>query len=137
MLKKLFAHPPNTVGFNLPENFILKFIFLEASVRLVGSYYRDRTTKKKKQNTHEPLNIAVVQRSFKYFNINVSDELLDLVLKSESIKRNSKSARNLRNGLAHHWKAEDVKEVKDRYDFLDNTLTKVINAIRARVESQT
>lgn len=64
----------------------------------------------------------------------LSDERLDLLLNSKLIKREEKSARNLRNGLAHQWKADDVKEVTDRYAALSSALTEVIAAIRVRVD---
>lgn len=134
MFKKLFAHPPLPTGFGIPEKFLLQFVLFEALVRLVGGYYRERITQKKKSNAHTPIDISVVWRSFAYFCISVSRERLDLLLNSSLTRRNAKSARNLRNGLAHQWKAEDVKEVKDRYDGLSNALTGAIDAIKARVD---
>ena len=135
MFRKLFAHPPKAAGFEKPEKFLLQFVLFEALVRLVGSYYRDRSGQKKKSTSHEPLNIDVVRRSFAHFSISVADQRLGLLLDSSLTTRNAKSARNLRNGLAHQWKAEDVKEVKERYDALSNALTEVIVVIKARVES--
>lgn len=132
--KKFFAHPPVTSGIDVPEKFLLLFVLFEVSIRLVGRYYRERNGEKKKSTTHVPLDIGVVRRSFEHFCIQVSDERLDLLLNSDLTKRNKKSARNLRNGLAHQWKAEDVKEVKERYDALSSALTEVIAAIKARVD---
>lgn len=132
-LKKLFAHPPETKGFGNPEKFLLQFVFFEAVVRLIGHYYRERTGQKKKSTSHESLNIDVVRRSFTYFSISVADQRLDLLLDSSLTTRNAKSARNLRNGLAHQWKAEDVKEVKARHEALSNALTEVIDAVKKRV----
>lgn len=137
MFKKLFAHPPKVTvtGLGLPEKFILRFVFFEAVVRLVGHYYRERAGRKKKSASHESLNIDVVRRSFAHFGISVADQRLDLLLDSGMTTRNAKSARNLRNGLAHQWKAEDVKEVKARYEALSSALTEVIDAIKKRVGS--
>lgn len=135
--KKLFAHPPMTSGLEIPEKFLLQFILFEASVRLVGRYYRERNGDKKKTNTHAPLYISVVKNSLEYFRIHVSAERLNLLLDSKLTKKREKSARNLRNGLAHQWKAEDVKEVIDRYAALCNALTAVIDAINARINSAT
>ena len=42
------------------------------------------------------------------------------------------SARNLRNGLVHRWKAEDVEEVRERYEVLSGALTEMIAAIKTR-----
>lgn len=135
IFKKLFAHPPVATGFGVPEMFLLQFVLFEALVRLVGGYYRNRTTQKKKSNVHTPLNISDVRRSFVHFGISVADERLCLLLDSNLTKRDGKSARELRNGLAHQWKAEDVTEVNARRDDLSNALTSVVDAIKARVYS--
>lgn len=135
MFKKLFAHPPKVTGLGMPEKFLLRFVFFEAVVRLIGHYYRERTGQKKKSTSHESLNIDVVRRSFAHFGISVADERLGLLLDSKRIKRKEKSARKLRDGLVHQWQADDVKEVTDRYKALSSALTEVIDAIKARVES--
>lgn len=135
MFKKLFAHPPKVTGLGMPEKFLLQFVFFEAVVRLIGHYYRERTGQKKKSTSHESLNIDVVRRSFAHFGISVADERLGLLLDSNLTKRGGKSARELRNGLAHQWKAEDVTEVNARCDDLSNALTSVIDVIKARVYS--
>lgn len=134
MFKKLFAHPPVTSGLGIPEKFLMQFVLFEALVRLVGRYYRERRGQKKKTDTHAPLDIEVVKRSFAHFFIPVSDERFSFLLNSKLTKRHEKSARNLRNGLAHHWKAEDVTEVKNRYAALSNALTEVVDAIKVRVD---
>lgn len=132
--KKLFAHPPKTTGIDAPERFLLQFVLFEATVRLVGRYYHERNGEKKKSSGHVPLDIGVVKSSLEYFHIRVSGERLDLLLNSKLIKRGAKSARNLRNGLAHQWKVADVKEVTDRYVALSNGLTAVVVAINARID---
>ncbi len=118
----------------MPEKFLLQFIFFEALIRLIGRYYRERTGQKKKIISHESLNIDVVRRSFAHFGISVADERLGLLLDSNRSLRNIKSARNLRNGLAHHWKFEDVKEVTRRYDEIFSALKDVIDVIKVRVD---
>ena len=132
--KKLLAHQPKTSGTDVPERFLLQFVLFEATVRLVGRYYRERNGEQKKSNGHTSLDIGVVKNSFEYFRIHISGERLNLLLNSKLIKRGEKSARNLRNGLAHQWKAEDVKEVTDRYVALSNALIAVIAAINARID---
>lgn len=133
ILGKLIAHPPVHTSSGIPEKFLLQFIFFEALARLVGHFYRDLSTKKKKTTVHAPLHIDVVERSFEYFGITTVDAHLRLLLDSNSTKRGCKSARELRNGLVHQWKAEDVKEVNTRRDDLSNALTGAIDAIKARV----
>ena len=134
MFKKLLAHPPMTSGLEIPEQFLMRFVLFEALVRLVGRYYRERHGQRTKTGTHAPLDIEVVKRSFAHFFITVSDERFSFLLNSKLTKRYEKSARNLRNGLAHHWKAEDVTEVKNRYAALNSALTKVVDAIKVRID---
>ena len=134
MFRKLSAHPPVTTDLGVPEKFLMQFVLFEALVRLVGRYYRERQCQRKKSDAHAPLDIEVVKRSFAHFFIPVSDERFSFLLNSKLTKRHEKSARNLRNGLAHQWKADDVKEVTDRYAALSSALTEVIAAIRVRVD---
>ena len=89
--------------------FLDDFYFLEALIRTIGRYYRNRSGTKPKMEKHESLNRDVVARSFQHFGIFVSGDLLDLLLSSDRKKRNEKSARNLRNGIAHNWNKEDRK----------------------------
>lgn len=133
ILKKLFAHSPMTTGLGIPEKFLLQYVLFEALTRLVGSNYRNRVAQRKKSTTHESLKIDVVKRSFKHFSIRVSDERLNLLLNSKLTKKDEKSARKLRDGLVHQWKAEDVQEVIKRYGALSNALIEVSSAIEARV----
>ncbi|MCU6433971.1 hypothetical protein LPB67_09345 [Undibacterium sp. Jales W-56] len=131
-LRKLFSIAPSSKGLAEPEAFLLQFVLFEASVRLVGRYYRERSGQKKKSTAHESLNIEVVKRSLAYFSIPVSDERLVQLVSSELRKRNQKSARKLRDGLAHQWNVEDRREVTDRFKDLTNGLAGVVDAIRMR-----
>jgi hypothetical protein len=121
-MKQLFSYLPSTRGFGKPEKFLLQFVSFEAAVRLVGHYYLARNNQKRKPTSHEPLNIEVVRRSLKHFGVQISDALLDNLLASKT-KRDHKSARDLRNGLVHHWRIEDVKEVETRFENLFGDLS--------------
>lgn len=134
MFRKMFAHPPITSGLEMPEAFLLQFVLFEALARLVGRYYCERNGSTKKSDTHAPLDIVAVRRSFAHFFIPISDERWSFLVDSKLTKRDEKSARNLRNGLAHHWKVEDVTEVKNRYAALSNALTEVVDAIKVRID---
>lgn len=131
ILRKLFENPPVTTGLGNAEKFLLQYVFFEALVRLIGDGYREHM-QNKKSNAYEPLKINVVRRSFTHFCIQESDECFDLLLNSKSTKRKHNSARNLRNGLVHRWKAEDVEEVRERYEVLSGALTEMIAAIKTR-----
>ena len=135
MLTKLLARAPRAKGYGNPEKFLLQFVLFEALIRHVGIYYRERVNQKKKPTGQEPLNIEVVRRSLAHFCIQISDPLLDNLLDSARTTRNNKSARNLRNGLAHHWKIEDVKEVETRFATLSSDLLLAIDKIKKRVDS--
>jgi hypothetical protein len=131
MLAKLFARPPRATGFGKAEKFLLQFVFFEALVRLVGRHYRDRTGQNEKSGMHQSLRVDVVRRSLAHFAIQISDQKIEVLLGSRLKTRMHKSARNLRNGLAHEWKLEDVQEVDDRYEALSHDLVEAIGAIEA------
>lgn len=132
-LRKLLRRSPRCNSSNYPEHFLLSYIFLEALVRLIGRYYRDRGRVAKKSVTHETLNIVVVKRSLDYFHIWISEVQLHAVWDSTRIKRGSKSARKLRDGLVHQWNLPDVEEVEERYDALISHLEQVLAMINKRV----
>ena len=135
MLRKLLARAPRAKGYGNSEKFLLQFVLFEALIRLVGNHYRERINQKKKLTGHEPLNIEVVRRSLAHFCIQISDPLLGNLLDSQRTTRNDKSARNLRNGLAHHWKVEDVKEVEIRFATLSGDLSLAIDKIKMRADN--
>lgn len=135
-IKKLAAHPPNTSGCGKAERFLLQFIFLEALMRLLGRYYRERTNQKKKLAGFEPLKIDVVKRTFAHFQISVSDQLLHNVLDSKLNRRGGKSARNLRNALVHNWAFADISEVNSRFDSLMKEISIVVDKIGTKAGKQ-
>lgn len=110
--------------------FLEAFCFFEALARTIGRYYRARHGARSSPEAHESLNRDVVGRSFKYFGVSLSEHTLDLLLSSERMKRGSKSARNLRNGVAHNWTKEDRAEICTRYVCLRGALDKGICAIQ-------
>jgi hypothetical protein len=135
MFRKLFAHPPESNNLGNPEEFILRYVFFEALARQVGHYYRERSKGKKKQTGHESLDKQVVKSSLNYFCIQISDPLINNLLDSQRVKRNDKSARNLRNALVHQWKSEDREEVGKRFNELNNQLSQAIESIKIRVDN--
>ncbi len=134
-IRKLLARPPETTGAGAAEGFLLRYVFLEALVRTVGRYYRNRQTQKKTSTvSDESLNIDVVRRSFEYFGILVHQERLALLLDSKMTKRKSKSARQLRNGLVHRWDVNDSREVSERHEALEMAIAGTIEAVTVRVK---
>lgn len=115
--------------------FLEAFCFFEALVRTIGKYYRARNGALPKSEVHEPLNLDVVDRSFKHFGIALSAQELNLLLSSGSRKRGSKSARNLRNGVVHTWAKEDRTEICDRFARLKGVLDRGVEAIQRRTKS--
>lgn len=132
-LKKLLARRPDSLGGTPPERFLLQYVFLEALVRLIGSYYRNRSKSQGKSSGGDgPLNIDVVRRSLLHFEIPVHDERLALLFESKGTKRWAKSARQLRNGLVHRWDAPDGVEVTKRYGELEAAIDGLVKAATSR-----
>jgi len=132
-LKKLLARQPGSLLGSPPERFLLQYVFLEALVRLIGNYYRNRQKSQSKlSGGDEPLNIDVVRRSLLYFEIPVHDERLALLLDSKRTTRGAKSARQLRNGLVHRWDAPDGVEVTEHYRELEAAIDGLVKAATSR-----
>ena len=134
-LSKLLARPPVGLRKKTAEGFVLRYVFLEAVLRLVGRYYHDRAGQKKKPTIEDSsLQVDVVERSLRYFAIKVSRERLDFLLASAKSARRYKSARILRNGLVHRWDAGDAAEAIDRWGDLIEAIDAVVGAVQNRVK---
>ena len=70
---KLLRRCPKGLRLGTPECFLLRYVFLEALIRLVGRYYRERSTTQKKVVEQEgSLNVEVIKRSLKHFVKSIS-----------------------------------------------------------------
>lgn len=87
-LAKLLGRQPCEVPKVTPEWFLLRYVFLEALVRLVVHYCRDRNTTQKKAPTDDSsLNVEVVKRSLKYLGVFVDERRVDGLLASMAGRR--------------------------------------------------
>lgn len=134
-LVKLLGNPPKVMRKNTAEFFLLQYVFFEALLRFVGRYYRQRSTAQKKTaNEDSSLNVEVVKRSLKHFDVAVDARRIDILLSSTKAKRGQKTARMLRNGLVHRWDANDASEVKQRFEELATAMKAVVDALAMRVK---
>ena len=137
-LTKLLGRPPTGLTRGTVECFLLSYVFLEALIRLVGRYYRERSTTQKKAMTEDSsLNVDVVKRSLRHFGILVDERRVDSLLASHKAKRGLKTARVLRNGLVHRWDLSDAKEAVERIDELVAAMMAVVDAIAMRAKGET
>lgn len=133
-INKLLRRQPKSFRRGTPECFLLQYVFLEALTRLVGRYYRDRsTTQKKVVEQDGSLNVEVIKRSLKHFGILVDERRVNAVLASPKARRGSKTARVLRNGLVHRWDVGDAEEAVKRFDEFNVAMTGLVEAISVRV----
>lgn len=131
---KLLRRCPKGLRLGTPECFLLRYVFLEALIRLVGRYYRERSTTQKKVVEQEgSLNVEVIKRSLKHFDILVDERRVDAVLASPKARRGFKTARVLRNGLVHRWDVGDSEEVIGRFNELEAAMSGIVKAISVRV----
>lgn len=114
-LRKIITQKPRVpAGLQRSESFVLRYIAFESQARLVWHYYRCRSREKPKSNAGIPLTELV--KAVNYFGLNFEKSKLETLLDSKLNKRKTKSARNLRNDIAHSWRKEDCDEVTDRFD---------------------
>lgn len=134
-IAKLLRRHPKGLRRGTPECFLVRYVFLEALIRLVGRYYRERsTTQKKVVEQDSSLNVEVIKRSLKYFGVQVDERRVDGVLASPKARRGFKTARVLRNGLVHRWDVGDADEVTKRFDELELAMSALVDAISDRVK---
>lgn len=133
-IAKLLRRHPKGLRRGTPECFLLRYVFLEALIRLVGRYYRERsTTQKKVVEQDSSLNVEVIKRSLRYFGVQVDERRVDGVLASPKARRGSKTARVLRNGLVHRWDVGDAEEAAERFEEFDVAMSGLVEAIAVRV----
>lgn len=113
------------------SSFILNFIRLEAIARKILHFYRCR--KSAKTELTGAIDISQIHKSIEYFEINFDVFNLQLILDSKLRTRNSKSCRNLRNGIFHRLQSKDIKEVNNRYNELTELFCSFFEAVRAKV----
>lgn len=137
-LKRLLGRSPVYSNEISVENFLLRYIFLEALCRQVGKYYRERAGSRRKtaSKSYETLQVNVVSRAFSYFGIQLRAERLMQLLDSSLEKRSARSARNLRNGIIHRWDENDMAEVSARYSSLCLALDSAVDAIACRTNAR-
>ena len=133
-LRQILKDPPPAD--EMVRSFLDAFYHFEALLRKVENYYRCRPGAKTSGTDHRSLDIAVARRSLKHFNIKISESTLTLLLSSELKKRNSRSARNLRNAIAHNWSQADRKEVIDRHQQLMEALNTAINWFNLTIQQR-
>ncbi len=131
----LLCRCPKSLRSATAEGFLLRYVFLEALIRLVGRYYRERgATQKKHVEQDASLNVEVVKRSLKYFDVLIDDRRVDAVLPSPKARRGCKTERELRNGLVHRWVVSDAEEVIKRFEELQGAMSGLVEALSVRVE---
>ncbi|MDZ4190152.1 MAG: hypothetical protein U1D25_18880 [Hydrogenophaga sp.] len=137
-LSKLLGRPPICSPTGTAESLLLRYVFLESLVRRVGQYFRERNTAQKKSNTEDSsLNVEVVKRSLRYFDILVDERRVDRLLGSPKARRGQRTARELRNGLVHRWDINDANEAVARFDELTGSMAALIEAIASRAKRST
>jgi hypothetical protein len=132
-LRKLLKRLPISQREKTAESFLLSYIGFESVSRKIWQYYRCR--KMTKSESHSGIPLPELKKAFNYFQISVTDSVLTGLLSSTLDKRNSKSARNLRNAIAHSWKQPDCDEAIHRFSEFKQHFTHVINSVQITMDS--
>ena len=133
-LRARTLHATSTVQLDELAEFLCRYFILEAVLRTLCQYFRDRIPQAKRLTGHEALNIQQVKKAFGHFSIKVSVERLESLISSARTKRNSKSARLLRNGIVHQWSLLDIAEVGLRKPELCRSIDATLAAIEKTVK---
>ena len=133
-LHALLARQPNLAGHPSVETFLFGYMFVEALLQTIGRYYRERNVgRSPASGGQNKLHIDVVQRSLKFFGIPIQPKRATQLLDSKMIRRGTRSARNLRNGVVHEWSKGDFEEVVKRFKALNSLNLFVIKSFEKRV----
>ena len=126
-IRKLLQRLPVCERKSNAEEFLLAYVGFESVSRKIWHYYRCRKHTKKVSTAGIPL--PELEKAFAHFEIELDEGVLNYLLDSYLDKRNAKSARNLRNGIAHSWRKPDCDEAAKRYDDFKKYFEKVLVAV--------
>lgn len=127
-IRKLMRRLPVCKRTNNAEEFLLSYVGFEAISRWIWHFYRCR--KKHREKSKAPIPLLELKKAFVHFEIEIDESVLDYLLDSKLKIRNEKSARNLRNGIAHSWGQPDCDEAAKRYDDFRKYFDEVIEAVQ-------
>lgn len=114
----------------IKDRFLEKFMFCEIGYKeLLKHYYK--AIKKKYKEDDLKLNMHWVPKVIKHFNLSIDTQTLKQIFSTtdDYQKRNSKSARVLRNGIVHDMNIQDTKEVVNRQEHLFQVLDLFLSKI--------
>lgn len=100
---------------NAVNEFKNQFTFLEMAYKNLLKSYLSTTNKVDKENDLR-LNLNQIPAVLKFHKINISEDILNSIfsMKDKYIKRNTKSAKALRNAVTHEMTIQDLNEIYSR-----------------------
>ena len=122
-LAKLLGRPPCGLSKGTAECFFLRYVFLEALVRLVGRYYRERSTTQKGAATEDSsLNVEVVKRSLKHFGVLVDERRVDAEGKPVIVSDGSSIGKEMSTLEPHVADESEIAKMLEDVDLDASTL---------------
>ncbi len=110
---------------------LLGFISLYISCEAVAKkfvYYMKTDKEVNTSEAYDDLRYPDIEKAAEHFGLEVQQELIKRIFKSGKGKRNSKTPRQLRNGIIHLMNSNDIKEVIQRDNELISLMKKWLEA---------
>lgn len=103
--------------------FMDKFTLCDLTCKAVLESY-NKAAGKNKPNTYTNLDMRVIPAAMEYFNVGVPKHILSNVFGGSGNykKRNTKSAKKLRDGIVHAMNEQDISELIKRHDELKDSM---------------
>ena len=101
--------------------FLSMYIDCESTAKKFVQYYKvdkGETT----SVAFESLSIVEIEKAAKYFGLDIEKSTISCIFKGSTGKRNSKSSRQLRNGIMHEKAVNDLTEIESRFNKLKSDM---------------
>lgn len=116
--------------------FLEKFTLCEICCKAILKEYK-KNNKTFSSEKNLKLNMREIPAALKFAGYSIEEEILSIVFSSSGnyMKRGSKSAKQLRNGIVHNLSESDIEEVCKRYIFLCTAMDSFLNYFRKETDA--
>lgn len=142
-LKKLFKERPDVSELEPLHRFILRYIFIEAIIKKLITYKRERQRRSAEQPQEKcekcgrlsnptksiKMHLSEIKKSFRDFAIKIDFNVLDKLFKAEK-----GSAKLLRDSIFHTWGKDDRDQCISKIIEIEKLFDKALSSIELSIK---
>ena len=126
--RKFFLDKPERADYRQKISiFLEKFVLCEVGTKkALVKYYENKGNDKNVEAINMP--IDDIRKALEFAGFDITEMSIEKMFKKNNA-RSSKSARDIRNAIAHDWSVNDIQELIDRWDEFQEILYNYIGII--------